>query len=445
MSHKNSFLIFSWGNNTNKQLPLNSSGSEDLVHPLPRSSSLFSNLIEVSSGEAHSLFFTSSGKLFSSGLNADGRLGIGKSCGEDQEPANPFPEQIVFPSGIRVTKIACGARHSLAILSTGQAYSWGNNDCGALSVGDFAARSAPSPVKINDPQGFLPIIDIAAGGRHSLFLCEDGRVFSAGAGENGQLGILNLTKERRVSVASQTHLQNRVSMVACGIAYSLFLNEANEVFACGANSLGQLGLGHRLSEALPQKQNFGFPNKNSKIIKIAACHHSGLLTEQGEVYLWGTGVFGQFLMPTYIDSLKNIVDIRIGECFGSARDFEGFIYTWGNNTKGQLGVGDTETRRGFSPVVALQNFRVEGLACGYDFVIAFGRERDAKRSNGGTLSGKSRQASIDFLCKANNSGPPGHSRTSSVNINANHSRNNSNQLNGSVLIHGGNELAGGNN
>lgn len=40
--------------------------------------------------------------------------------------------------------------------------------------------------------------------------------------------------------------------VACGGQHSLFLTETGEVFACGSNKYGQLGLGDRVDRMTPQ-------------------------------------------------------------------------------------------------------------------------------------------------------------------------------------------------
>lgn len=34
-----------------------------------------------------------------------------------------------------------------------------------------------------------------------------------------------------------------------------------------------------------------------QIIKVACSHHSAALSSNGELFIWGTGVFGEYLTP----------------------------------------------------------------------------------------------------------------------------------------------------
>lgn len=75
------------------------------------------------------------------------------------------------------------------------------------------------------------------------------------------------------------------------------------------------------------------PLKN--IQKIACNSHSAAIGVKGELYFWGTGVFGTFYEPrVVIDS--DIESVSIGGNFGVARDKEGLLWAWGQNTHGEL-------------------------------------------------------------------------------------------------------------
>ncbi|KAK3254661.1 hypothetical protein CYMTET_36132, partial [Cymbomonas tetramitiformis] len=63
------------------------------------------------------------------------------------------------------------------------------------------------------------------------------------------------------------------------------------VFACGDNSAGQLGLGHK-----KMKQGLGrvvMPKAISIAHIVAGGHHNLLLTEDNEMYSWGKNGQGQ--------------------------------------------------------------------------------------------------------------------------------------------------------
>ena len=59
-------------------------------------------------------------------------------------------------------------------------------------------------------------------------------------------------------------------------------------------------------------------------------------TENKEWYLWGSGIFGEFIFPTKMSFLKGADDISIGHSFGVFTR-EGGVWVWGTNDWGQLG------------------------------------------------------------------------------------------------------------
>src|SRR5699024_1338403 len=84
-----------------------------------------------------------------------------------------------------VTAIACGASHSVALTSNGEAFAWGNNSFGQLGIGNSTHSTVPVQVKV--PKG-LVIKSIACGMNHTLLLTANGEIFAMGRNEWGQLG-----------------------------------------------------------------------------------------------------------------------------------------------------------------------------------------------------------------------------------------------------------------
>ena len=146
--------------------------------------------------------------------------------------------------------------------------------------------------------------------------------------------------------------------------------ERGKVFATGGNTFGQLGTGNKKNTNIPLK----IKDLDSQfIVKVACGHHSAALTDSGEIYLWGTGVFGEFCSPTRISqSGARYKDIDVGSFFGAATEETGLIWTWGSNTSGELGLADYEPRKSPFPNMALQGKAVSKLSCGGSYVIALG-------------------------------------------------------------------------
>ena len=69
--------------------------------------------------------------------------------------------------------------------------------------------------------------------------------------------------------------------------------------------------------------------------------------------MWGQGAFGQLDKPTNFIPGHRFISTSIGGTSGVALDEFGIIYAWGNNTNGELGMGDMENRNQPSIIVAL--------------------------------------------------------------------------------------------
>ena len=87
-------------------------------------------------------------------------------------------------------------------------------------------------------------------------------------------------------------------------------------------------------------------------------------TINGEVYAWGDNSYGQLGIgntenqssPVKIESLSNVDEIYYdGSCCSAyAKTITGEVYAWGNNNMGQLGIGNTKDQS--RPV------KIEGIA-----------------------------------------------------------------------------------
>jgi alpha-tubulin suppressor-like RCC1 family protein len=142
----------------------------------------------------------------------------------------------------RVIAIAaggCGGKQSfsLFLLNDGSLWGTGNNASGQLGDGTKESKTTPGPFLASG------VIAIAAGGGpadgHSLFLTQDGSLWTVGSNSMGQLGD-GKTEDRSVP---QTVVNGEVIAIAAGGAHSLFLKRGGSLWVMGSNSMGQLGDG----------------------------------------------------------------------------------------------------------------------------------------------------------------------------------------------------------
>jgi len=132
------------------------------------------------------------------------------------------------------------------------------------------------------------VTKMSSGPSHALALCESGEVFAIGSNSFGQCGSSSNTPEL-AEFELVDLLDIRVSDIAAGASHSLFLSEdGREVFACGDNSHGQLGVGHTGEVSVPSI--VVLPHIDGKRITAIAAgrHHSVVVFGGNEIYGCGT-------------------------------------------------------------------------------------------------------------------------------------------------------------
>ena len=96
-----------------------------------------------------------------------------------------FPRQVLgLLANIHVVAVSCGGCHTAVVCSTGRVYTWGSGSDGRLGLPSTARKLVPAEV-----EGLLGrCISISCGASHTAAVCEDGRAFTWGRGNEGQLG-----------------------------------------------------------------------------------------------------------------------------------------------------------------------------------------------------------------------------------------------------------------
>ncbi|NXP05246.1 HERC5 ligase, partial [Thinocorus orbignyianus] len=107
--------------------------------------------------------------------------------------------------------------------------------------------------------------------------------------------------------------------------------------------------------------------------------------EGGELFTWGQNTHGQLgvgsqatliLQPQPVKSLKGIplAQIAAGGAHSIVVSLSGAVYSWGKNDFGQLGLGDTEDRGCPSYVGALEHWKTVFISCGADHTAVLSKE-----------------------------------------------------------------------
>lgn len=388
-----------WGNNGFGQLGntglLNTNSNNynglpsDSLVPVPVSLLPGVTLAGISAGGTHTLAFDSNGNAYGWGNNGFGQVGNNSGVAQTS-PAQVLKTVITngiasYPALSGIIAVSAGGNHSLALDNNHTIWAWGNNYYGQL--GDTTTISRATAVQVLDPATGAPLsqaTQISAGGSHSLSVVGtgvDARAYAWGYNGFGQLGnalrpvfqnisTSNLTSPSAVTDTSNNALRNVIS-VAAGGSHSLIIATNNDidpvtVWACGYNFLGQLGQGNT-SSGTPDTtdRNHGavkvlnLPTTHGTPVAVAAgLDHSLVLMSDGTVFGWGYNFFGQVgngqsntnipvVVPTQVmignnTPLSNVIQIvavgnnSLAVAMDSATRRK-TVYTWGDNTFGQLG------------------------------------------------------------------------------------------------------------
>ena len=199
--------VYTWGYNTNGQLGNNTSDDPiftSIFHPTP--SRVFATgkstaaagpwlkAVQVSAGNWFALAIGEDGNTWAWGQNTHGQLGNGTTSG--MFSANPVPVRVQYSKNtgaVTAMQISAGSWHSLAIDTSGNAWTWGRNDYGQL--GNNTVNDQILPVKvfasaqsISSAGPWLNAVQISAGTYHSLAIGMNGNAYAWGWNAYGQLG-----------------------------------------------------------------------------------------------------------------------------------------------------------------------------------------------------------------------------------------------------------------
>lgn len=197
---------------------------------------------QVAAGREFSLVLTSTGQLYAFGGDSQGELGDGS----DNFEGVSTPELITLPGATGpAVQIAAGEYHSLVLTSSGQLYTFGNDHSGQLGNGTSDNSSHPTPEAVTLPGATGSIVQIAAGWEFSLALTSSGQLYSFGNDEDGQLGNgeANGAPHPTPEAITLPGLTGSIVQIAAGKNHSLVLTSSGQLYGFGSDQYGQLGNG----------------------------------------------------------------------------------------------------------------------------------------------------------------------------------------------------------
>jgi alpha-tubulin suppressor-like RCC1 family protein len=230
--------------------------------------------------------------------------------------------------------------HTVYLKNDGTVWTWGNNSSGQLGIGSTTQSNTPVQVS-----GLSNIIAVAAGASHTVILKNDGTVWAWGNNSNGQLGNGSTTQS---STPVQVSGLSSVLAVEAGDSHTVILKSDGTVWTWGNNSNGQLGNSSTIQSNTPLQVS-GLSN----VIAVASgASHTIVLKSDGTVWAWGNNSSGQLGIgsttqsstPVQVGSLTNVIAVTAGDTHSVILKNDGAnvsVWAWGSNSSGQLGNGGT--------------------------------------------------------------------------------------------------------
>ena len=316
------------------------------------------------------------------GTNYYGQLGLEDELNRGDDP-NEMSDYLpdVSLNGTNVISIHVGGEHSCAkLLPDLDVQCWGRNHFGQLGYGDKTNRGNAT----FEMGSYLPFVnfgpeviaaEIYIGGYHNMVLSDIGEVKVWGYGQFGQLGYGDTSNKGD----SPNQLGSYLPYVNVGTGSSVQKIIATSYSSCallddlsmkcwGQNNVGQLGLGdiiprgdssNQLGDYLPP---INFPSGIVIDSFGSGHHHVGIITNFGYLYTWGwntngqlgvghtnnvgnlTNEMGEYLKKVNLGFGKKVVQMNAAT-FHTCVILDTYeMKCFGLNAQGQLGYEDTVQR-----------------------------------------------------------------------------------------------------
>jgi uncharacterized repeat protein (TIGR01451 family) len=273
-------------------------------------------------------------RTFSAAVKKDGTVwfwGIPPGSPESAGDSLPLPKMIEGLSNI--TAIAVGFRHILALKSDGTVWSWGVNDVGQLGVGAignvfqaFPARQIP---------GLQNVQSIATNGGFGLALKSDGTLW--GWGDNGGGILTGGAVTNPVMAPVQINTISGVRQIASGGCTYAIKQDGTLWSWSDVYFTGQCGTGNTdANPPLAWLQVSGISDIRSIKTRF---NNTIAVKNDGSVWTWGNNSSGQLgvspnlersKVPLRVTSVDNVRAVALENSLSLALKTDGTVWLWGN-------------------------------------------------------------------------------------------------------------------
>ena len=307
-------------------------------------------VVRISGGHYYNAAIDVEGKTYVVGHNLDGQLGMGNNV-----DVNVFTE-VSGLAGVNAVEVSCGNKETLVLASDGKVYATGDNTYGQLGMGNKVALNVFTEVS---SLAGINVVEVSCGAFANFVRAQDGKVYAAGSNYYGELGMgNNVDLEVFTEVSSLAGIN--VVGIRCGFTHVLVLAADGKVYATGRNSYGTLGMGNydNLDVFTEVSSLAGINVVSISCLGFASL----ALGADGKVYATGSNAYGDIgtgagdlNVFTEVTGLANVnvSEISSGRHHSFALRDDGVLYVTGRNTYGALGTGNNDDLTTFTEVTPL--------------------------------------------------------------------------------------------
>lgn len=328
-------------------------------------------VLALAAGDRHTCAVIEGGRVRCWGEGFFGQLGYGTNTnvGDNETPASVG--DLALPAA--ALAIDAGEAHTCAWFDDDALRCWGQNYNGQLG---YANTASVQLLGDNESLDVLAGVELggvptafAIGGRHGCARMADGKLRCWGANAWGQLGLDNMIPvgdDETPAAAAMMFLGANAAAVAAGFEHTCAITDIGAVRCWGHGTRGRLGYGNN-----DDIGNDEPPADAGDLILVPASlpantvasalalgrEHSCVLFSTGDVVCWGRNDAGQLATGNNADwgdmadetpSALEPIDlggsasaIAAGQDHTCALLEGGSVVCWGENGKGQLGLGTT--------------------------------------------------------------------------------------------------------
>ena len=185
------------------------------------------------------------------------------------------------------------------------------------------------------------------------------KTVGGGTGNNSENQINTIRPDVGINSYSQ--------VLSLGDYHSGVIAQDGSLYMWGVNDFGQIGDGTTKNRYKPTKIL-------DHVVSVSlGDYYSGAITQDGSLYMWGSNVYGQIGDGTTEDRYKptkildHVIAVSLGYCHSGAITQDGSLYMWGRNYYGEIGDGTEEDR--YKPTKILDHVIAVSLGVGHSGAI----------------------------------------------------------------------------